>query len=130
MPRYADYVAVAQRLEESLEHKAFMTISRKEVTNILREVSGEPRTRIKTLIAHDLTEALGEHGLSFYPTLGDTDTRDNVRLFRTASVIGNIVNIIVHPTPETDAELGAALKKIKGQWNWHHAEEPVFQKAS
>lgn len=125
MPRHSDYVAVAETLTERLEHRAFMTLPRRDITAILRNVSGEPRTRIKALIAQDLTDVMRTYGLNFQPPLADTDTRDYVRLYREDSVIGTVINIITNPSPETDAQLGAALKKIKGHWNWHREEQPI-----
>lgn len=119
MPKHADYVAVAEELTSYISSKAFATIGRREITEILRNVSGEPRTRIKSLVARDMTEVLAEHGLCFYPALEETDTRDNLRLYRIDSVIAQLVDTIAHPSPESDVALGVALKKIKGTWNWH-----------
>jgi hypothetical protein len=130
MPKHADYVAVAEELKGHIDHRAFATIARREVTEILRRVSGEPRTRIKSLVARDMTEVLAEYGLSFYPALEETDTRDNLRLFRTESVIAHFVEMIAHPSPESDIELGVALKKIKGTWQWHKSAGMELQAVS
>lgn len=117
------YDEVANRLTSYIDHKAFATIPRREVTNLLREVSGEERTRIKSIVARDLTEVLESNGLRFYPSLEETDTRDNLRLYRTGSVLDELVTMIAHPSPMNDAKLGAAIKKVKGTWKWHKNQE-------
>lgn len=121
------YGAVAEQLKERIENRAFATIPRRDVTNILREVSGEERTRIKSIVARDLSTVLEENGLRFYPPLETTDTRDNLRLFRIGSVLDELVEVIVHPSPLNDAKLGASIKKIKGTWKWHNNKAQDLQ---
>lgn len=117
------YTEVAVQLKGYIDHKAFATIPRREVTNILRQVSGEERTRIKSIVARDLTSVLEENGLRFFPPLETTDTRDNLRLYRIDSVLDDLVQMIAHPSPLNDAKLGAAIKKVKGTWKWHKDRE-------
>lgn len=119
------YAAVAVQLKDRIDHRAFATIPRRDVTNILRQVSGEERTRIKSIVARDLTEVLEENGLRFFPSLEETDTRDNLRLYRVGSVLDDLVQMIAHPSPTNDANLGAAIKKVKGTWKWHKELQTV-----
>lgn len=118
MPDRNDYVLVARELKKRLNGKAFMSIYRHEITEILREVSAEPTTRIKSGVAKELTQVLLEQALRCYPSIEEIDMRGTVRLFRAGSVFSNLVDLIIHPSAETDADVGEMLKKVKGTWNW------------
>ena len=116
MPDRSHYALVGKQLKQKLNKKAFMTVARRDILDILRDVSNEPTTRIKNNIAWDLSQVLLEkEALRLYPPLDETD--GNVRVFN-SSVFGNLVDLIVHPSGEADREVGAVLKKIKGQWDW------------
>ena len=118
MPSRNNYVLVARELKKRLNGRAFMTIPRREVTDILREVSGEPATRIKSGVAKEMTQVLLEQALRCYPSIEETDTFDAVRVFHAGSVFSNLVDLIVHPSHETDRDLGDMLRKVKGTWDW------------
>src|SRR5213594_3172601 len=106
MPSRNDYALVARELKKKLNGKAFLTIRRETVTKILREVSNEPTTRIKVGVARELQLVLLEQGLRCYPTLEETNTFETVRIFRAGSVFGNLVDLIIHPSNETDHDVG------------------------
>ncbi len=125
MPTRTHLVAVARSLKQQLNHRAFLTIQRTEITKLLREVSGEPATRIKSGLAADLTSALVNQGVQVYPSLSETTTGDTVRLYHAGSVLGQLIDTIVHPDPGTDSDLGDVLTKIKGKWNWAPLEGPA-----
>lgn len=119
MPNRNHYGLVARELKRRLNGKAFMSIPRREVTDILRDVSGEPTTRIKSNVAWELSLVMLEkEALRCYPSLEETDSHDNVRIFRAGSVFGNLVDLVAHPDSDADREVGNVLKKIKGQWDW------------
>lgn len=119
MPNRNHYSLVAKQLRNRLNGKAFETVSRSTITDILREVSGEPTTRIKSIVARDLTQVmLEQQALRCYPSIEETDSMDNVRIFRAGSAIGNLVDLIIHPAKETDKEVGDMLVKLKGKWDW------------
>jgi hypothetical protein len=125
MPTRTHLVAVARSLKQQLNGHAFLTIQRTEITKRLREVSGEPATRIKSGLAADLTSALVNQGVQVYPGLGETTTGDTVRLYHAGSVLGQLIDTIVHPDPGTDSDLGDVLTKIKGKWKWAPVEGPA-----
>lgn len=125
MPTRTHLVAVARSLKQQLNGRAFLTIQRTEITKRLREVSGEPATRIKSGLAADLTSALVNQGVQVYPSLGETTTGDTVRLYHAGSVLGQLIDTIVHPDPGTDSDLGDVLTKIKGKWKWAPVEGPA-----
>lgn len=125
MPNRHHYTVVARELKRRLNGKAFETIARTDITDLLRTVSGEETTRIKSNIAGDLGHALLEQGVRCYPSLENTTTGDSVRLFHAGTVLGELVDLIVHPTAETDRYLGNILTKVKGQWLDRPAEDPA-----
>ncbi len=119
MPNRNHYARVAKELRTKLDEgrQAFKTVSRREILDILRDVSGEPTTRIKSVVARDLAQVMLEReALRCFPSLEETDSQDNVRIFRAASVFGNLVDLIAHPSKDDDKELGDILKKIKLTW--------------
>lgn len=118
MPGRSHLVQVARELRKQLNGKAFLTLDRVEVTQLVRTVSGEDTTRIKSAIASDLELALLEQGVRCYPGLVGTTTGDTIRIFHAGSVLGSLVDLLAHPSKDTDRDLGAMLKKIKGQWDW------------
>lgn len=121
MPSRSDLATVARDLKSQLDGQAFLTIERTEITQKLREVSGEDTTRLKSVLAAKLEQLMLEQGLRCFPSLRETTTGDTVRLFHAGTLLGNLVDLLVHPSRETDKELGAMLKKIKGQWVWSTA---------
>lgn len=118
MPTRHHLTVVARQLKGRLNGKAFLTIPRVDVTELLREVSGEETTRIKSVIGSELDLALLEQGVRCYPRFAETTTGDTIRLFHAGSVLGSVVDLLVHPSMETDKDLGDLLVKIKGNWKW------------
>lgn len=118
MPTRTNLVAVARELKRQLNGKAFLTIQRTDITELLRKESGEPTTRIKSTLAGELTSALITQGVQVYPSLTETTTGDTVRLYHAGSLLGQLIDTIVYPDEGTDKELGDVLTKIKGKWNW------------
>lgn len=118
MPTRHQLTTVARKLKARLSTKAFLTIPRMDVTDLVREVSGEETTRVKAGMADDLEVALLEQGIRCYPKLSETSSGDMVRLFHAGTVLGNLVDLLIHPSTESDRDLGAMLTKIKGKWEW------------
>lgn len=125
IPTRTHLVTVSRKLRQQLNGRAFLTIERTQITELLRQVSGEPTTRIKSTLAADLTSALVNQGVQVYPSLGETTTGDTVRLYHAGSVLGQLIDTIVHPDSGTDNDLGDVLSKIKGKWKWAPVEGPA-----
>ena len=125
MPTRTHLGAVARELRARLNGKAFLTIRRSEITDLLRKESGEPTTRIKSGLAGDLTSALLNQGVQVYPSLSETSTADTVRLYHAGSVLGQLIDTIIHPDAGTDKDLGDVISKIKGKWNWAPEAGPL-----
>jgi len=105
-------------LRERLNGKAFLTVERMEITQDLRDVSGEDTTRIKSQLAADLERALLEQGIRCYPSFAETTTGDTIRLLHAGSVLGSLIDLLVYPSKETDKDLAEMLTKVKGRWKW------------
>jgi hypothetical protein len=125
MPNQTHLVATARQLKQQLNGHAFLTVPRTQITYLLREISGEPGARIKSRLAADLTSALVNQGVQVYPSLSETTTGDTVRLYHAGSVLGQLIDTIVHPDPGTDTDLGDVLTKVKGKWKWAPVEGPA-----
>jgi len=110
MPNSKAYQDVADELRNRLGRNAFVTLTRLDVTGILRDVSGEPNTRLKNLGSAAITEALARRGLMLYPDLYWSEGNQALRLFRTESFIAELVNILNNPGEQTDKRLRAALR--------------------
>lgn len=75
MPTRTHLVAVARRLKRELDGRAFLTIQRTNITDYLRQESGEPTTRIKSALAKELTSALGQPRGAGVPEFDRDDNR-------------------------------------------------------
>lgn len=125
MPSRHHVTLVARQLKNRLNGRAFLTIPRVEATEMLRDVSGEETTRIKSAIGADLDLALLEQGVRSYPRFADTTTGDTIRLFHAGSVLGSVIDLLIYPSTETDKDLGDLLVKIKGKWKWSTPTGPA-----
>ncbi len=125
MPGRHHLTQVARQLKGRLNGHAFLTVPRMEITEMLRTVSGEEGTRIKSGIAGDLERALLEQGVRCFPSLAATTTGDTVRLFHSGSVLGNLVDLLIYPSVEGDRDLGEMLLKVKGKWDWSTPSGPA-----
>jgi hypothetical protein len=118
MPTHMHLVQVARELKRKLGKDAFLSVPRTDVTQLLRDVSGEDATRIKSAMGDDLERALLEQGVRCFPRIVGTTTGDYIRLFHAGTVMGGFVDMLLYPSEETDKELEAAITKFKGEWDW------------
>jgi hypothetical protein len=49
---------------------------------------------------------------------------DPIRPYHAGSVLGQLIETVVHPDDGTDKELDDILRKIKGRWEWTQLEGP------
>ena len=115
MPTRHHLTSVARKLKSQIGTNAFLTIARTDITSILRQVSAEDTTRLKSKMALDLERALLEQGLRCFPSLDETTTGDVIRIFHTGTVLGWVVDLLIHPDKDADRELGGLLSKVKGK---------------
>ena len=119
MANRADYLRVARQLKSELNGKAFLSMQRMYITNLVREASGEDGFRLKKIAAGELEMELLQQGVRVFPSLQETSTGDTVRLFHTSTtVIADLVDMLTHPAEETDRQLADVTKKVKGEWVW------------
>jgi hypothetical protein len=121
VPTSDHLIKVARSVRRDLDRtsKAFMSLDRMDLTQRLRDISGESTTRIKATNGAELEGALNAQGLRCYPSLADTTTGDVVRIFRAGSAVGDLIDAVLVPSPDHDRELGEALAKFKGTWDWN-----------
>lgn len=124
MPTSGQLRHVARDLKRDMNGQAFFTIPRTDITERVREASQEETTRLKAQMASDLSLALLEQGVRCYPPLEETTTGDVVRLFHAGTVLSHILDLLEHPDPADDAELGAILAKVKGTYDWDRQVPP------
>jgi len=112
-------MTVAKDIKRRLNGSAFITMPRQEITQLVRDVSGEETTRIKSEMGKEIEMALLEQGVRLFPRLQDTEASDNIRFFHTGSVAASFVDILAYPDRETtDKQLAQVITKVKGRWNW------------
>ena len=124
MPTQEHLIQVARSVRRDLDRdsKAFISMERMELTQRLRDVSGEAGTRIKIALGGDLERALSDQGLRCYPSLTQTTTGDRVRIFRAGSAVGDLIDSVLTPSPDHDRDLAEALARFKGNWDWNRSE--------
>ena len=120
MPTRADLVKVARELSNRMRKNqgSFLTIPRMEVTELLRQVSGEDGTRLKSGLGQQLEQALLEQGIRCFPAFQGTTTGHTIRLFYPRTVVASLVDMLSHPDADTDKELAHVVTKVKGLWKW------------
>ena len=125
MPTNFHYRRLAQQYQQQLKAHAFLTLNRTDITQQLRDISGEETTRIKRQMAAEVERAMLEQGVRCFPSLESTTTGDQVRLFHAGTLFGALVDMIQHPSPDDDPKLGEFLLKLKGKWDWGIDEPPL-----
>lgn len=128
MPTRPHLMTVAKEIKKRLNGSAFITMPRQEVTQLVRDVSGEETTRVKSEMGKEIEMALLEQGVRLFPRLQDTESSDNIRFFHTGSVAADFVDILAHPDRETtDKQLAQIITKVKGRWIWADASATASQ---
>lgn len=129
MASKSDYRNLALSFKRDLEGLAFKSYRRVELTERLRDLSGEERARISTSkVADDIDAAFHSQGLRIFPRLQDTDTDDLVRVWRAGTRATEMLDLLLLPGKSSDRELGNMTKKIKGQWHWTDPEGGIGAK--
>lgn len=116
MPTREHLIQVARSVKRDLdrEKQSHRSYDRRDLTELLRRVSGEPTTRIKAIKGADLERALSDQGLRCYPGLSETSTDDRIRIFRAGSAVGDLIDAVLVPSRAHDQVLGDSVRKMKG----------------
>ena len=116
MPTQEHLIQVARSVKRDLdrEKRSHRSYDRRDLTELLRRVSGEPTTRIKAMKGAELERALSDQGLRCYPGLSETSTDDRIRIFRAGSAVGDLIDAVLVPSRAHDQVLGDTVTKMKG----------------
>lgn len=112
MPSTDSYRQVARVLHDRLGNQPYLSLTRREVTELLRNLSGEANARLRSLGSQMIEQQLDSSGLVFYPSLAEVETNAYMRLIRKESPLYEIVEIMNNPNPWTDELLDAVLEKM------------------
>ncbi len=106
---------LAKEIKDTMDGSkmCFMAVPRMDLTRRLREISGHSSTRIGRTSGQQIDDALALQGLVSYPKVAETTTGDCLRVYRSGSVVSDLVGLIVHPSSVGDEELGRYLATIK-----------------
>lgn len=121
MPSRNHYLTLAKQVRDDLDskHLAFRSYPRREITEKLRKISGEPTTRIKQAgMAKEIEDVFRDQGLRVYPRLSETETNDDVRVWRAGTLAAEVLDLILYPGEGSDRELAGITQKVKGKWEW------------
>ncbi len=114
-PTRGHLTQVAKQIQKRLGVEPFVTIGRREVTEMVRAVSGDG-TRLTSAMAAGLENVLGDQGIRCFPSLQVTTTRDVIRFYPTVSTLGEVVELLCYPDAARDAELTKVLTKTRPIW--------------
>lgn len=113
MPTRSHLVQVARKIQRQLGDKPMLTLNRLDVTDFIREVSGEDTTRMKARMGSEVEDALRDVGVRCFPPLSGTTTGDVIRFFAAGSPFGDLVNLLVYPDPEQDQVVERVLDRAR-----------------
>ena len=109
--------SIADLLDRLVGARSHTTVPKSVITSILRSVTSDPTSKIGCRTAQALQQRLQTRRLAAWPRIADATPTQQVRLYRTGTAVARLIEIVTDPTPAHDAELGATIRKIKGQWN-------------
>lgn len=105
--------AIARQMNQ--EGLAYTTKTRLEIAALLRQISGQPRSKIGKNVGDAIESALEQRGFRAFPHINDVGMHDAVRIIRTASFVNQILNAFLHPGAMTDTQLAELITKVKRQ---------------
>ncbi|GMU61118.1 MAG: hypothetical protein AMXMBFR34_28810 [Myxococcaceae bacterium] len=110
-----DYRQAAKKLKASLDekHAAFMTFQLSAIEDALHGKAGTGSKASGNKSGAEMEAALLEEGLICYPPLTSPPTDGYVRLYRTGTMIANILNAIRYPGSGSDQDLANLITKVK-----------------
>lgn len=119
------YIKVAEEISRQMDQGglAYTTKTRLELGTLLRQVSGQPRSKIGKNVGDAIEAALEQRGFRTFPHINDVGTNEAVRIFRTSSFVNQILNAFLHPGATTDTQLAKLITTYKQQdkiLKWEH----------
>lgn len=117
MPTRDHYMAVARQIAQYLDafKLGFKTYKVAELDEMLKTVAGDgARASGGGDTSDQLENALLQRGFLLYPPIGDTDD-GFVRVIRSNTIIGNVLNALRYPGADGDNTLAGLLVKMKSR---------------
>jgi hypothetical protein len=116
--------AVCRQMDQ--DRLAYMTKTRLEMATLLRQVSGQPRSKIGRNVGDAIEAALEHRGFRAFPHINDVGPHEAVRIIRRGTFVDQILNAFLHPGVTTDTQLAELITKVKQQdqllkWSKTHA---------
>jgi hypothetical protein len=105
--------AIARQMDQ--DHLAYSTKTRLEMGTLLRQISGQPRSKIGKNVGDAIEAALEQRGFRVFPHINDVGMHEAIRIFRSASFVNQILNAFLHPGAMTDTQLADLITKVKQQ---------------
>ena len=108
------YMSVARKIADHLNafHQAFKTYNVSEFTEMLKVVAGEGARATTEETAQQLKSALLERGFTIFPEISEAED-GYVRVIRTNTIVGSLLNAFRYVGPSGDAELIRLLGALK-----------------
>jgi hypothetical protein len=94
---------------------AYTTKTRLEIATLLRQVSGQPRSKIGKNVGDSIEAALEQKGFRAFPHINDVGMHEAVRIIRRGTFVDQILNTFLHPGATTDTQLADLITKVKQQ---------------
>jgi hypothetical protein len=92
---------------------AYATKTRSEITTLLRDISGQPRTKIGRSVGDAIEAALDHRGFRAFPHINELGTNGATRIIRRGTFADQILNAWLHPGTITDTALAELISKVK-----------------
>lgn len=116
MTKQADYMTVALQVAKHMDayRLAFKTYSISELDSMMKETAGQSARVNSGGAFRDLENAFLQRGFSVFPSL--EGAQDGfVRIFRTNSILGNLITTLRFVGSNGDAELAKLLTQLKNR---------------
>ena len=114
MATRADYGSVAQQIASYLNafHFAFKTYQTSDFEKMLKAIAGEGARLSGGDTTQQLETAFLERGFRIYPSINNSSD-GYVRVIRTNSIVGNLLNAFLYVGSSGDDDLAALLIRLK-----------------
>ncbi len=111
------YLKLAEAIIRQMDQDrmAFSTKTRLEIATLLRQVSGQPRSKIGRNVGDSIEAALEHRGFRVFPHINEVGAHEAVRVMRRGTLVDQILNAFIHPGATTDIELANLITKAKNQ---------------
>ncbi len=118
------YFKIADEISSQMNQNkaAYATKTRLEIATLLRQISGQPRSKIGRNVGEAIEAALEQKGFRVFPHINDVGLHEAVRVIRRGTFVDQILNAFLHPGAMTDMNLADLITKVKQQdelLKWH-----------